>query len=154
MQPALEPSVLRLQHCPATGSQLSNQTHADPHARAPRHDDAWRRGIEHFNTRRFFEAHEVWEEIWLCSPEPEKTFLQGIIQIAAAFHHHSRGNARGTRSLLEAGLRRVERFPDGHRGIDLASLRADAKAWVRKLSAGQTPGAETPIPQIKFTGSA
>jgi hypothetical protein len=152
MQPTLEPRVLRLQHCPATGSPLSDLAQADPPSHAPQ--DAFRRGIEQFNTGRFFEAHETWEEVWLRSPEPEKTFLQGIIQIAAAFHHYSRGNARGTRSLLEAGLGRLERFPNAHRGIELAALRMEAKAWVAALAAGRTPDAETLLPQIKFTACA
>jgi hypothetical protein len=25
--------------------------------------------------------------VWLVAEEPEKTFLQGLIQVAAAFHH-------------------------------------------------------------------
>ena len=76
------------------------------------HQEKFRRGVVQFNTRLFFEAHETWEEIWLASPEPEKTFLQGIIQIAAAFHHYGRGNTRGARTLLEAGLRRLEGHDD------------------------------------------
>lgn len=42
-------------------------------------------GLAHFNAEKFFEAHEFWEEIWLVESEPEKTFLQGLIQVAAAF---------------------------------------------------------------------
>ena len=63
------------------------------------------RGLAHFNAREFFEAHEAWEELWLVEAEPEKTFLQGLIQLAAAFHHYGRGNLRGARSLLAAGHR-------------------------------------------------
>jgi predicted metal-dependent hydrolase len=111
--------------------------------------EAFRLGIVEFNSGRFFEAHEAWEEIWLHSPEPEKTFLQGIIQIAAAFHHHSKGNLRGTRSLLEAGLGRTEHFPDAHRGIDLAALRCEAMRWAAALAAGRIPASEIP-PRIEF----
>ncbi len=39
--------------------------------------------------------------------EPEKTFLQGLIQVAAAFHHFQRGNCAGTISLLRSALRRL-----------------------------------------------
>ena len=97
-------------------------------------NDAFERGVAHFNAREFFEAHEVWEELWLRAPEPEKTFLQGIIQIAAAFHHHQRGNSSGAKSLLAAGLAKLERFPQSHRGIDVAALRAEAQAWVEALA--------------------
>jgi predicted metal-dependent hydrolase len=111
---------------------------------------AFRRGIEQFNAGRFFEAHETWEEVWLRSSEPEKTFLQGIIQMAAAFHHYSRGNTRGARSLLEASLARLARFPSAHRGMQLAALRAEAQTWAAALAAGAVPEPEVPLPQIRF----
>jgi predicted metal-dependent hydrolase len=102
--------------------------------------EQFHQGIEQFNAGHFFDAHETWEAIWLVSPEPEKTFLQGIIQIAAAFHHYSRGNTPGTRSLLEAGLRRLARFPAAHREIALGSLRAEAHGWAAALAEGRDPG--------------
>lgn len=110
----------------------------------------FRRGIEQFNAGCFFDAHETWEEIWLRSPEPEKTFLQGIIQIAAAFHHYSRGNTRGAHSLLQAGLARLARFPNAHRGIALGALRSEAQAWAAALAGGETSSPEMAVPKIEF----
>jgi uncharacterized protein len=107
------------------------------------------KGIALFNARKYFEAHEVWEELWLVEPEPEKTFLQGLIQVAAACHHHSRGNERGMRSLLAAGLAKLRRFPEIHRGIALAKLRADAGKWVEGSSLADDPGARRP-PRIRL----
>jgi len=115
----------------------------------PSHCDRFRRGIEQFNGGHFFEAHETWEEIWLRSPEPEKTFLQGIIQIAAAFHHHSQGNHRGALTLLQAGLKRLARFPDVHREIALGALRAEAETWVVALCGEPGPGPA--VPQIRYS---
>jgi predicted metal-dependent hydrolase len=102
--------------------------------------EVFRRGLEEFNTERFFEAHEVWEEVWLGSAEPEKRFLQGIIQIAAAFHHYQRGNLLGTRSLLEAGLNRLRDFPADQGGISLDLLCVAAGEWATALHSGQDPG--------------
>jgi len=102
--------------------------------------ETFRRGLEEFNTERFFEAHEVWEEVWLASAEPEKRFLQGIIQIAAAFHHYQRGNLRGARSLLEAGLSRLRDFPADQGGIALDLLCGAAGEWASALHAGRDPG--------------
>src|SRR5271170_3529742 len=115
--------------------------------------EQFRRGIAHFNARRFFEAHEVWEELWLIGPEPEKTFLQGLIQLAAACHHHSRGNLRGTHSLLAAGLAKLGRFPDDHHGIALAELRAQAEKWAEVSSGRSDLGARKP-PRIRPAASA
>ena len=124
---------------------MTDQSTEAPHP----HRDQFRRGLEQFNAGRFFDAHETWEEIWLKSPEPEKTFLQGIIQIAAAFHHYGRGNLRGTRSLLEAGLRRLAPFPPTHGGIELEVLRVEARYWVITLAAETDPGLQR-VPRIQF----
>jgi predicted metal-dependent hydrolase len=107
-------------------------------------DEKFRKGLEQFNRGRFFEAHETWEEIWLASPEPERAFLQGIIQVAAAFHHYTRGNPAGAESLLEAGLKKLDRFPAAHRGIELEKLRAAARRWIAALAAGRDPGKQLP----------
>lgn len=113
------------------------------------HQRKFRQGVEQFNTRHFFEAHETWEEIWLGSREPEKTFLQGIIQIAAAFHHYRRGNTQGTRTLLEAGLRRLEKFPAIHNHLALEALRVAARTWADTLTRGDDPG-PTQVPKIAY----
>jgi hypothetical protein len=94
------------------------------------------RGVAHFNAQEFFEAHEVWEELWLVAREPEKTFLQGLIQVAAAFHHHARENARGAKSLLAAGVAKLQGFPEDHRGIAVSDFRTEAKSWLDEIEAG------------------
>ena len=116
---------------------IAGKFYRESDGRAMKESDQFRRGIALFNSRKFFEAHEVWEDLWLAEPEPEKTFLQGLIQLAAAFHHHSRGNSRGTQSLLAAGLGKLESFPDVHRGMELAKLRAQAELWEETFRGGR-----------------
>src|ERR1700693_4825395 len=111
-------------------------------------DEKFRRGIAHFNAQEFFEAHEVWEEIWLVEAEPEKTFLQGIIQIAAAFHHYCRGNTDGTESLLAAGIVKLSRFPSNHHGLNIEAVRAAAKQWARSVGKGEKLD-RSEIPQLR-----
>jgi hypothetical protein len=98
--------------------------------------EAFARGVELFNTRRFFDAHEVWEEIWLPATGHEKRFLQGLIQIAAAFHHHSRGNLPGTESLLRAGVAKLESAPQAFRGIHAARICTHARRWIAAFEKG------------------
>jgi predicted metal-dependent hydrolase len=103
-------------------------------AASPRgHADLFAHGIALFNSRHFFEAHEAWEEIWLHTHPPEKTFLQGLIQVTAAFHHHSRNNLRGTKSLLRAGLDKLDAFPANHRGLHIDRLRGAVRDWLAAL---------------------
>jgi predicted metal-dependent hydrolase len=108
-------------------------------------------GLTHFNSRKFFEAHEVWEEIWLVEAEPEKTFLQGLIQLAAAFHHYSHGNPIGAESLLASGIVKLSRFPQHHFGLSIGKLRETAKHWARLLGEEKDPGASR-LPRIDSRG--
>ena len=113
-------------------------------------DAKFQEGREQFNQGRFFEAHETWEEIWLAAPAAEKAFLQGIIQLAAAFHHFTRGNSAGAESLLAAGLQKLDRFPADHRGLRLEKLRAAARRWMAALAtrSGTVPGDFPQIEQV------
>ncbi|HVA16356.1 MAG TPA: DUF309 domain-containing protein [Candidatus Dormibacteraeota bacterium] len=108
----------------------------------------FRQGIILFNSGEFFKAHEVWEELWLVSARSDKLFLQGMIQLAAAFHHYSRDNRNGTKSLLEAGLKKLEQFPDEFRGVDLNALRGSANNWLAALAKAGAATSDTP-PRIE-----
>ncbi len=104
-------------------------------------------GLGHFNAKKFFEAHEFWEEIWLVESEPEKTFLQGLIQITAAFHHRQRGNPEGVELLLASGIVKLLRFPADHRGLAIGELRENAKRWARAIGMGDDLG-EKALPKL------
>jgi predicted metal-dependent hydrolase len=79
-------------------------------------------GLRCYRAGEFFAAHEHWEAVWLHAPEPEKTLLQALIQLAAAFHHHRRHNLSGARSMLQAALKRLAPYPASFQGISVASL--------------------------------
>ena len=74
-------------------------------------------GLHCFHSGAFFEAHEHWESVWQAAQEPEKTLLQRLIQVAAAFYHFQRGNCAGTISLLRSALRRLDRYPEAFAGV-------------------------------------
>ncbi len=76
------------------------------------------RGLRHFNDLAFWDAHEAWEELWLAAESDLDQFLQGLIQIAAAYHHLKRGTFRGGVRLFDAGLARLANFADLFCGID------------------------------------
>ena len=107
-------------------------------------------GLRCFDSSTFFEAHEHWEAVWLAAQEPEKTFLQGLIQVAAAFHHLQRGNCAGTISLLRSALRRLDGYPEVFAGIAVAPLRIAIRSWLEAIETvpqSQRP----PFPVITLT---
>jgi len=95
------------------------------------------RGLHCYRSRAFFEAHEHWEAVWLACSEPDKTFLQSLIQVSAAFHHWQREERLGTISLLHRALRRLENYPAVYADIAVESLRSEIRAWLAALDANQ-----------------
>jgi predicted metal-dependent hydrolase len=93
------------------------------------------RGCEQFNDGYFFEAHETLEDVWSRSPVPERTFLQAIIQLAAAFVHLARREYPGTVRLLGHTLAKLDAVPYGFFGIDVERLRNDASQAREELIA-------------------
>jgi hypothetical protein len=91
------------------------------------------RGIGLFNDERFFDAHEALEDVWRAAPPENKKFLQGLIQVAVAFHHYSTGNRVGMRGVLERAIRNLAE-PSGNFGhIQLAPLLQSLGQWREAL---------------------
>lgn len=110
-------------------------------------DDKFQRGVSLFNSGEFFSAHEMWEALWLAETDPEKTFLQGLIQTAAAFHHYTRGKTDGAQTLLAGAAVKLQRFPQDHRRINVEALREHIIFWARELGQGRDPGRDK-LPRI------
>jgi predicted metal-dependent hydrolase len=93
-----------------------------------------------FNRGRFFDAHEILEEVWqgLADGIPSRSHLQGLVQLAVAFHHESRGNLRGARSVLDRALRNLTGAEMSFPTLDLSQLHADMVDWQKHL-AGAAP---------------
>jgi predicted metal-dependent hydrolase len=114
-------------------------------------DRLFQNGLEAFNSGHFYEAHEHWEEVWLETRNPEKMFLQGLIQVAAAYHHYSRENNLGCRNLLRAGLLKLEGCPPESWGLAIEPLRTSVRQWLVPLHAGESPNGLR-IPRIQPHG--
>jgi predicted metal-dependent hydrolase len=90
-------------------------------------------GIEHFNHRRYYDAHEVWEEIWLRSSADTKLFYQMLIQAAVGLHHYERGNARGARGMHKNVVEKIGRLPSVYMSLDLNDFARQFKSFLAEL---------------------
>ena len=91
-------------------------------------------GLRHYNAGEFFAAHEAWESVWLTTPQPEKTFLQGLIQVTVAFHHLQRSNPLGAIRLLTAALHKLEPHSPSFCGISTTPLCEDIRGCLQSLA--------------------
>ena len=91
-----------------------------------------------FNEGRFFECHEWLEEIWQEERGGVRDLYKGLIQIAAAFVHWSRGNFVGADRLLRTGIGYLQPYrAEGAMGFDVEAIaRAAEGTHARLLAAG------------------
>jgi len=75
-----------------------------------------------FNNEKFFEAHEVLELLWLETEGTERDFYKGLIQCAAAFVHHQRGNPKGAEKLYQRANGYLQSYLPGSGGINTEKL--------------------------------
>jgi hypothetical protein len=89
---------------------------------APGYDSRYLDGIGYFNECEFYEAHEVWEELWADYQGSSRKFYQGLIQVAVCLHHFGNGNTRGAKKLYYSCRKYLEEYLPGHEGVDLEKL--------------------------------
>lgn len=110
-------------------------------------------GLALFNAGHFFDAHEALEDVWRPLPRdrsarhPLRVHVQGLVQLAVAFHHASTGNHVGARSVLERALRNLKGADNSFPILDLDRLRAEMAEW-QGYFAGRAPRPDPP--QINF----
>jgi predicted metal-dependent hydrolase len=87
----------------------------------------------------FYDAHEEWEQVWDQADDPERRYLQGMIQIATGLHKLARKQSAVCERLLTKALGKLEGAPKALHGMDLATMRADALAARDAIRRGELP---------------
>ena len=114
---------------------------------APDYDPRYLEGIEHFNQCDFYEAHEVWEELWADYQGPSRKFYQGLIQVAVCLHHFGNENTRGAVKLYHSSRSYLEPYRPVHEGLDVEKLFRDLEACCRSILESTEP-----FPTAKIVG--
>lgn len=120
------------------------------------YDPRYLEGIKHFNVCDFFEAHEVWEELWTDYRGPDRKFYQGLIQVAVCLHHFGNGNTRGAKKLYLTSLDYLREYRPHHLGLDLEKLFREFESCLKPVmeSLEEYPKIEIvpeSIPEIHLT---
>jgi predicted metal-dependent hydrolase len=107
-------------------------------------EEVLRRGGALYDDGMYWEAHEVWEEVWRRRKgRPDRDFLKGMIQGAAGTWHLSQGNYKGAVSVLSRAIDYLEPYLPSREGIDVEgfqrALREARRAAARSLETGEPP---------------
>jgi predicted metal-dependent hydrolase len=96
-------------------------------------DARYLQGIKHFNAREFYDAHEVWEDLWHTLQGTEADFVQGLIQFATALHHFEAQNLKGARILYQGGVELLAPLGETYWGLPVKKLLDDMHACIKEV---------------------
>ena len=99
-----------------------------------------------WNERRYYEAHDVLEQLWLETRSADAKYFRGLIQAAGAFVHlqknfeqpmHSKHGRRLRPAvrLFELAEKNLSPFAPRHYGLDVAALCQLLRAYADQIVA-------------------
>ncbi len=114
-------------------------------------DARLREGIGLFNDQQFFASHEVWESLYTETETENRPFLEGLIQLAAAFRMFvDFGEVKGPVRAIYQALIRLENYQPAYLQVRVKDLSTELEAWAKAAeAAGATPSAAN-IPKIQL----
>jgi uncharacterized protein len=104
-------------------------------------------GVELFNSGRYWDAHEVWEQEWKPDRKgPDAAFYKGLIQVAAGCLHYTRSNRRGAVNKWRSGADYLRPYLPAHRGLRVAPLVESVEGFLARMDGSGWP--ELAMPRI------
>jgi predicted metal-dependent hydrolase len=114
-------------------------------------------GVDLFNDGYWWEAHAAWEALWQTTGSETATFLQGLIQIAAALVQDRAGRAIGARRLASKGVAKLRglgsdsrRLGSGSRvirfmGVDVDGFATAVERFFEPMGPARAEGIVPPL---------
>ncbi|UCH10325.1 MAG: DUF309 domain-containing protein [Fidelibacterota bacterium] len=116
-------------------------------------DILFRRGLEAFNAGDYYDAHEYWEDLWSEYQLPDRSLIQGLIQMAVGCFHITNDNLNGARGLFGKALPKLEAHQPTGRGLDVTRLATFVRRALEQVNTIET-GAEfdwSLVPELEVT---
>jgi uncharacterized protein len=82
-------------------------------------------GIDLYNRKEYFEAHEELEIAWRDETGPIRDLYHGILQVGLGYYHIMRGNYKGAVKMFQRCSRWLDPFPEECRGVNVDQLKQD-----------------------------
>jgi predicted metal-dependent hydrolase len=116
-----------------------------------------------WNEQRYYEAHDVLEQLWLKTKSRDANYFKGLIQAAGAFVHlqkrfeHPSHAKHGRRlppavRLFRLAERNLSNFTPRHHGLDVAALCKLLRAYADQIVASDyktNPWSPETAPKLK-----
>jgi len=107
--------------------------------------------VEQFNQHQFYACHDTLEALWIEAMEPDKTFYQGILQIAVGLYHLGNQNWRGAVILMGEGMNRLRNYQLSYKEIDTESLLKQTSQLLKTLQEAGPEQVLAVIQQLNYS---
>ena len=105
-----------------------------------------------FNQQKFYEAHDILEDLWLPDRRGVNgNFYKGLIQLAGAFVHLQKNRLRPSAAVFKLAQANLEKYPALHEKLNLAAVLQLIAGWLRRLEQDDfavNPLTTTGVPQL------
>lgn len=105
-----------------------------------------------FNEQKFYEAHDVLEDLWLPDRHGANgNFYKGLIQLAGAFVHLQKNRLRPAAALFNLAKNNLEKYPRRYEQLDLSAVLLFIQHWLHELATGNfiiNPLTPSHLPQL------
>ncbi len=105
-----------------------------------------------FNQQKFYEAHDILEDLWLPDRHGVNgNFYKGLIQLAGAFVHLQKNRLRPSAALFKLAQANLEKYPSSHERLNLAAVQLLMAGWLRQLEKNNfavNPLSASHVPQL------
>jgi predicted metal-dependent hydrolase len=114
------------------------------------------KGIQLFNQKRFFDAHEELELAWRDETQPIRDLFRGILQIGVAYYHIQHRNFIGAQKMFIRAEKWLLPYSGFCLGINIEKLKKDTNKISRMLNNGElneintTDGSIFPVIETKY----
>ncbi|MEI6073947.1 MAG: DUF309 domain-containing protein [Verrucomicrobiota bacterium] len=87
-----------------------------------------------FNRQKFYEAHDVLEDLWLADRHGVNgNYYKGLIQLAGAFVHLQKNRLRPSAALFKLAEANLGKYPSPHERLNIHAAQLLIAGWLRQL---------------------
>lgn len=105
-----------------------------------------------FNQQKFYEAHDVLEDLWLPDRKGANgDFYKGLIQLAGAFVHLQKNRLRPSAALFKLARANLKKYPAAHERLNLVAVQQLIGGWLWQLEQDEftvNPLSAANVPQL------
>ena len=104
-------------------------------------DARFKKGLELFNEKDFFECHEVIEDLWLetSSEDPYRDLYKGVIQAAAAIYQWERDILSGAHGLHKTSVKYLKKYEPAALGLNVEKLIRELNGFFKAFDESSMP---------------